>query len=501
MEISPENLERLVERISELYVSYRKRYVLCLPGGRLVTPKRKGELYSVLTNNVLKNHLLQKYAVAIFAGPKTSRFVCFDIDDGKKVTVTGVVNALEESGFPREQIYVSFSGGKGYHVEIFFDQLVSTYALKELYEQILERTGFSAHQVEFRPAHGSAIKLPLSVHARTGNMCWFVDQETLEPIERYEYLFEIQQISADILYRPLAKKNTQRLPTQRGSSQSAVDCSGGCRRMAVSNAAEDERDVQAVGTRHNLMRNIAVHLRLTGKSRSLCEEALLQWYEQQDKTLIHSSREEVLADIQDLLDWVFSDRFKLQTSSSQDRVKVTATDMKLVVSAASRSMKRVLFLLLIRSAAGKNAISIAEIAAVTGISRKSANKAICRLLEQNLLQYEPGARIMTNEGYYASERNRYKIPHYMGRRIEASVELDMSDVMKRFNDCYHHAIAQLLTDYEISRCFPLDEQTEHREFIDMHEENGCERLDLCGKKISFSSEEYGEIEAYDLGNR
>lgn len=272
MEISPEKLDMLVERINTLYVSYRKKYVLCLPGGRLVTPKRKGELYSVLTSNVLKNHLMQKYAIAIFAGPKTSRFVCFDVDDGKKETVAGIVNALEEIGFPREHVYVSFSGGKGYHVEMFFDQLVSTARLKDLYARMLEITGFTERQVEFRPTHGSAIKLPLSVHARTGNMCWFADRDTLELIERYDYLFEIEQIPAILLERIVPIQPVKKTSGREICRDHAMREHSCLNETPVLDQADDQYDVQAVGTRHNLMRKKAVHMRLTGKSRASCEK-------------------------------------------------------------------------------------------------------------------------------------------------------------------------------------------------------------------------------------
>lgn len=444
---------------------------------------------------------MRKYAIAIFAGPKTSRFVCFDVDDGKKDTVINVVNTLAILGFPREHVHVSYSGGKGYHVEMFFDQLVSTARLKNLYTMILELTGFTARQIEFRPTHGSAIKLPLSVHARTGNMCWFADRDTLELIERYDYLFEIQQIPAALLNHIVPVMKKQQSPGQQDGPHSASSKHSDSVERPATDHTNADYDVQTTGTRHNLMRNIAVHLRLTGKSRASCEEALLQWYEQQDQTLINSSRGEVLTDIQELLDWVFSDRFKLQYSKKAERIRLTATDMKLVTSATSRSTRRVLFLLLVRSIAGQNAISISEIAVATELNRKTAYKAIIKLRDQNLLQYESGSRVLTNEGYYASERNRYKVPHYMGRRNEAHIELNLADVMKHFDDCYHHAISLLMTESEIGRCFPDDEQIEHRNHCSEHETDGNDRLDLHGRKEVYRSEVFGELEVYVLGDR
>ena len=64
----------------------------------MLTPKTKDNIYSKLTDGVIKNHLQQKYAVAILVGETTSRFVCFDVDDGQKETVVQVMDALEEMG-------------------------------------------------------------------------------------------------------------------------------------------------------------------------------------------------------------------------------------------------------------------------------------------------------------------------------------------------------------------------------------------------------------------
>ena len=58
----------ILQRLIELYVTYRQKYILCLPNGRIITPKKKGEGYCKLSDSVLRNHLEHRYAVGIFAG-------------------------------------------------------------------------------------------------------------------------------------------------------------------------------------------------------------------------------------------------------------------------------------------------------------------------------------------------------------------------------------------------------------------------------------------------
>ena len=49
-------MENILEQLCKLYVTYRQRYVLTLPGGKIFTPKKSNGEYCKLTNNVLLNH-------------------------------------------------------------------------------------------------------------------------------------------------------------------------------------------------------------------------------------------------------------------------------------------------------------------------------------------------------------------------------------------------------------------------------------------------------------
>ena len=61
------------------------------------------------------------------------------MDDGNRETVEAILDALTDMGVPRSRIYVSLSGGKGYHVEMFFDEIVSTEDLQTLYQNVIVR--------------------------------------------------------------------------------------------------------------------------------------------------------------------------------------------------------------------------------------------------------------------------------------------------------------------------------------------------------------------------
>ncbi len=94
-------LNALTKKMGELYVSFRKRYVMSIPNGSMFVPKDRNAVACVLTDHVLFNHLRQRYAVAVFAGPCTSKFICFDVHDGAAETVHAIIDCLIALGFPQ----------------------------------------------------------------------------------------------------------------------------------------------------------------------------------------------------------------------------------------------------------------------------------------------------------------------------------------------------------------------------------------------------------------
>lgn len=460
----------------------------------MLTPKNKNGKYSALTDGVLMNHLQQKYAVAVYAGEHCSKFICFDVDDGKRETVHGVLETLVNMGFPRERIYVSFSGSKGYHIEMFFDQLVRTDQLKSIYDRVISATGYDPKKVEFRPTHGNAIKLPLSIHARTGNVCWFVDPVTLACIENYDYLVAIKQISADVLNNiaPATSWNSEAVDTQRqymNDQERSNDDFSVC------------DDLTACGMRHDKMRRRAVFLRHNGFSEAEIRSDLLSWYERQDKAFIRSTQDEVMKDIDALVNWLFSEKFELRADRDVKRVRISATDMNMVLTAGKRSCKRILFLLLARSIVRQRAITLTEITRVTGISRPTAIKVIRELIEKQALRCDAGARIHMADHQFYCESNRYTVYHYCDDKSDKVLDFNIDDVMSNFDDCYHQAIKHLVPQSRIAAYLTADEINEHREYFVSASDHSHARIDEIGTKIAFSDERFGIVEAYEVKGR
>lgn len=165
----------IANALANLYVTYRQRFNMMMPDGAIFMPKHAGKPLP-LKNAHLVSHVRRKYAVAIYAGKCASKFLCFDVDTRDETLVRSILRELEALGIPEATMHVSTSGGKGFHIDLFFDGPIYTRDLRILYDDLATRVDLS--RVEFRPTHKQSIKLPLSVHSRTGNMCWYLDRHT-----------------------------------------------------------------------------------------------------------------------------------------------------------------------------------------------------------------------------------------------------------------------------------------------------------------------------------
>ena len=395
--------EKLVEHLKRLYVSCRTHYVVSRPGQRFYVPKRNGA-FCPLTDMALLKHLQHEYAVGIYAGDDGSRFICFDVDDGNADTVKRVIAELEALGIPPDRIYVSFSGRKGYHVEVFFDAVVETGRLRNLYRHVVERGDLDPKKVEFRPTSKLAIKLPLSVHGETGKICWFVDQATLKPIEDTAYIAGIEPVHVADVTDALSLPAPDGDESKGEKSYDADSSSWGGMGIALT----------APGTRHDAMMKIAVYQRHTGATREENQSALEEWYARQPEELIGSTPEEVQRDISGILDWVYSDRFTAARRMVRDSTTVSESQMDIVLNQWSRSSRRIVFLLLVRTRLGQPRISAADIGKATGISVRTVYDVIHKLVDSEVIIRTEGRRTQLPDKTYSAECCSYVLPHKAG---------------------------------------------------------------------------------------
>ncbi|HPG58080.1 MAG TPA: CRISPR-associated primase-polymerase type A1 [Candidatus Wallbacteria bacterium] len=139
----------------------------------------------------------------------TVKFMAFDIDVSRhylmscdesevrsklgeaRLLVTEIVRRLASVAIVP---MVEFSGAKGYHVWVFFEEPVAAAVARKFAEVVLAKIDLEKYEyigVEIFPkqamvgdgAIGNLIKIPLGVHMKTGRRCEILDASTFEPVK------------------------------------------------------------------------------------------------------------------------------------------------------------------------------------------------------------------------------------------------------------------------------------------------------------------------------
>lgn len=153
-----------------------------------------------LHDNRLINHVKGSETIGIFSGQIYSKVLIFDVDtkENAEVDARHLINVLENDfNIDREYINVVFSGDKGYHVTLYFDDVIGLKLLHNFYLNVITAAGFTINQVELRPLYKQGVKLPLGIHKKTGKRCWFVDNQTFKHIRSYKHIFNVKVLDAN----------------------------------------------------------------------------------------------------------------------------------------------------------------------------------------------------------------------------------------------------------------------------------------------------------------
>jgi hypothetical protein len=202
-----DNQAAIIRKLNDLYVTTRFKYLVQNDGGGWVTlDQRSSKKVVPFNDGMLKTHLRGRKAYGIFSGGYFSKFLTFDVDCedhddiARWATYKIVAILMEAYGIFRKDIHVSFSGRKGYHVDLFFDKMVLVTDLQRLHAAVVAEVGrLPVGKIEFRPSWSSGVKLPLGIHQGTGNRCWYVDNESLAPIEDLDYILGIEPMDATVI--------------------------------------------------------------------------------------------------------------------------------------------------------------------------------------------------------------------------------------------------------------------------------------------------------------
>lgn len=378
---------KVCETLMNLYCLYRGRWVRMMDPEKVKFPIQT--IKARYTDGEVMNHLDGEFCVCVFAGEHATKFITIDVDMGEPEVVRKVIDTMVDMGIPRELIYVSSSGRKGYHVDIFFEDFIYNACAEKFYWAMIERSGLNPRKVEFRPTHRQAIKLPLGVHAKTGNRCWFVDRETLEPIEEFEYVFCIQKIPRSYMegiVDGIVNEHMRQIYNEAAKNKNKVVSKA----KTVTDFSDESLRVTEKGTRHNIQKKVAARARMDGCDYDDIVNAQMEWYLRQNASVIGSTESEVRVDAELLAKWAVNNvaiKYSAESSKPKDSFfRIHKSSLPYIMNAPTKATRLVLFLLIVFcDRYGEAKISYETIAEYTGISSVSVAKAIKWLSEEGYI--------------------------------------------------------------------------------------------------------------------
>ncbi|MBA2869982.1 hypothetical protein HNQ85_000240 [Anoxybacillus calidus] len=419
-------LNRIYDKFNELYIQTRSKYLIQFPNSRYVTINKKQSARTVaLNDSMLKTHLAGELTYGIFNGGYFNKFITFDVDfsDGtmaRWATLKLIDVLVSEFHIMRKDIHVSLSGRKGYHVDLFFDKPLPVANVQAFYNRVIAEVGeLPGGQIEFRPTWTQGIKLPLGIHQRTGNRCWFVDNETLEPIESFDYLLDVEPMDASVITGVdfgLTDEQAQEFEAVATETDISVNI------LDESAALQKARRILEAGrltesnTRHNTTFILACFFNSQGFEQEEAVEAIMEILLNTPREYFNkgSTPDYWLKEARRLVAYVYDKNITL--GNADKPVKIYKSEILAVLQCGTFRQKQMLYAMLVTSKRYGPTFYLTTSTAMKMIgtnSRQTVQNAIKALVEKGFVEYRRKGEIdqarSRETGQVRHKPNKYRL--------------------------------------------------------------------------------------------
>jgi DNA-binding MarR family transcriptional regulator len=442
--------EEIIKKINELYILNRWKYLILNKEGEYRTniyqKNNPKDGTQPLTDWRIDFHLQGKQTIGVFAGKKNnieiSKFICFDIDlqdktlshkqnkELSKWCVYKIFNELQNCGISEEFINISFSGKKGYHIELFFDMPIEVSILKKFYNYILNQISLNQNEVEFRPTYNQGVKIPLGLNFKNtemfeDNKCWYVTYENgLKPIKKTKYILNIKQLD-NIYFRLLMDKifDNNEETNNNISDYSYIKINHKPLKSYKENIDKDitiesiekleKMGLTTYGTRHNSILKLSKYYRYLGLTKEDAMLELKQWMSSQDKRLYSTSWDECIKEIERIVSITYNNEYQLVTTIKD--INIYYEEMKQILNLKNKNEKLLMYSFLIHGKRYANKYGVfyfpySLIEKTTGLTDKTITKLINALEEDNYIEIlSRNQNSIKNGVFVGKETNKYKI--------------------------------------------------------------------------------------------
>lgn len=302
----------IAQRIAGLYVNYSNDYIEQFSDGGYYTHLNDGTYLGI---GFIEEHLAGNRTFGI-REEKAAKVMAFDIDEDNRKAVKGIIAILMELGIPENSIQVSLSGSKGYHVTCFFDRPIELNQLNLFQACVMvklrdQHPEMATLKVDLRPTPAYGVKIPLGLHRVSGNRCWFLDKDNLEPVKSFEYVYNIEQMSrdyfTDVVTKKIGRENSRNGLAQRAMVNTSVGKSAGKIKPVDAETVEEilSEELLFQHTRHVTLLDMCVRLKSVGVNKTDCADMLKKWMDEQSEDVYTTPLCECMKDIDEIVEYVY----------------------------------------------------------------------------------------------------------------------------------------------------------------------------------------------------
>ncbi|MFQ9628371.1 MAG: DNA primase [Enterococcus avium] len=364
------NEKRIIKKMNALFITYRKRF--------LSQYRNKDGVVTFLTTTypladwAISRHLCGDKTIGVLLGDGgMTKFFTFDVDikdnltESREVTRRLVNFLIDRYGIAREDIHVSVSGQKGYHVDLYFDSVFFEHELIPFYNEVLSELNETPDRIERRPTKKYGVKLPLGYHLVTETYCGYVDNQTFEPVG-LQYFFNIkpmswEEFSSEILCgcSMTSVANESVFPAQRAVKKKRPKIFVEFHKDTMQKMEVEEIFVVGhllrSGTRNNFTVSASAYLRDNGDTEKEAREKILQVLENtindpQNRKFINMTNLKTLKrETARVVGNVYTKDYKISKNSHATKIEIYSGELKAILSIGNSVLARLLFVLLIHS--------------------------------------------------------------------------------------------------------------------------------------------------------
>jgi hypothetical protein len=463
--------KRAAELLDRLYITVRYKWDILDHNGEYKRYKKGNKRKWGLSLSDIKNHTKGKKTIAICQPKNRSKFIGLDIDLNSIEVLEDIYKAIKSYTIPEQAILMSFSGNKGYHIDIFLSDMLNSEEIEKFYKLIRLDTGYSKNEIELAD-NNSSHKLPLGVNFKAKysdneGYCYLCneygyrlnDKKALDKLENIIPIAPIKikdilEINETVILTEKEKSEFEEIVNSTKLLDSYSDPL-----EALVNSIEN-KGITELGTRHNKAFVLALGYREQGYCSKDIYQKLIQWHKNLNPVYYKTSLAECKEEYKRIADDVFNTDYKLPIKDISKDTFITKEIMKKILSVhkkgrGKKALRRLLFILIIHSE------MYADKEGIFYMTYKQMEKA--GAIKNDRGKLKKRIDILVNQGHIEviqrdkrgkglkHKPNKYRV---LGLNNELSEDkFHICDKSKKCDDCMNKAICYFYNEEEIKEQF------------------------------------------------